>query len=228
MKIISLFLSMFVLLLTARSQNCEGFFPVKEGTVIEMQSFNPKDKLQAISRQTILSVNSLAEGLAIKVKSEQFDDKNKPVFDQELEMRCIGDVFYMDMKNFLDPKTMSGFKDMEVTVSGADLEFPGVMQVGQTLKDGDIKMAVNSSGMNIMNLEVKIYNRKVEAIESITTPAGTFECYKVSYDTEFRTMFKITAKGTEWISRNVGTVKSEQYDKNGKLTGYTLLTKFGK
>jgi hypothetical protein len=132
----------------------------------------------------------------------------------------------MDMKNFLDPKTMSGFQDMEVTVSGADLEMPGAMQVGQTLKDGDIKMAVNSSGMNIMNLEVKIYNRKVEAIETITTPAGTFECFKVSYDTEFRTMFKITAKGTEWISRNVGTVKSEQYDKNGKLTGYTLLSKF--
>jgi hypothetical protein len=29
--------------------------------------------------------------------------------------------------------------------------------------------------------------------------------------------------GTEWIAEKVGMVKSESYDKNGKLAGYTLL-----
>lgn len=224
--LIIIIIIMLIIAMSASAQNCEGFFPMKQGAVIETQSFNPKDKLQGTNRQTILAVDPLDEGVAIKVKSEQLDEKGNPSFEQELTMRCVGDVFYMDMKDMLDPKTMGGFQDMEVSVSGVDLEFPGVMQIGQTLNDGNIEMSASSSGFTVMNMEVKILNRKVEAYEPVTTPAGTFDCFKITYDVEMHTIVNIKAKGTEWIAKNVGVVKSEQYDKNGKLTGYTLLSKF--
>lgn len=226
MKKIILVLSFLLMISSTYAQQCEGFYPVKPGTVIETQNFNHKGKLQAVNRQSILSVSQTGDGTEVKVKSEQFDEKNQPVYEQELLMKCAGDVFYMDMKDLLDPKTMSGFQDMEVTISGVDLEFPGAMQPGQMLRDGNIVVTVFSSGFKVMNMEVRIFNRKVEAIEPVTTPAGTYECYKVTYDTEVQSVFKVTAKGTEWIARNIGTVKSEQYDKNGKLTGYSLLSKF--
>lgn len=226
MKNITGLLIMLMVAISAKAQNCEGFFPMKQGAVIETQSFNPKDKLQGMHRQTILAVDQVDEGVAIKVKSEQLDEKGKPSFEQELNMRCVDDVFYMDMKDMLDPKTMGGFQDMEVSVSGVDLEFPGIMQVGQTLNNGNIKMSVSSSGFTVMNMEVKILNRKVEAYEPVTTPAGTFDCFKISYDIEMKTVVNVKAKGTDWVAKNVGVVKSEQYDKNGKLTGYTLLSRF--
>jgi hypothetical protein len=226
MKKLTGLLIVLMIAMSAKAQNCEGFFPMKQGAVIETQSFSTKDKLQGTNRQTILAVEQLDEGVAIKVKSEQLDEKGKPTFDQELTMRCENDVFYMDMKDMLDPKTMSGFQDMEVSVSGVDLEFPGIMQVGQTLNDGNIEMSVSSSGFSVMNMNVKILNRKVEAFEPVTTPAGAFDCFKISYDIEMKTIVNIKAKGTEWVAKNVGVVKSEQYDKNGKLTGYTLLSKF--
>lgn len=31
-------------------------------------------------------------------------------------------------------------------------------------------------------MKITIYNRKVEGKDSITTTAGTFDCYKISYD----------------------------------------------
>ncbi|MDY0103120.1 MAG: hypothetical protein RBS07_09270 [Lentimicrobium sp.] len=226
MKKITGLLIMLMTAISAQAQNCEGFFPMKQGAVIETQSFNPKDKLQGTNRQTILAVDQIEDGMAITVKSEQLDEKGKPSFEQELTMRCVDDVFYMDMKEMLDPKTMGGFKDMEVSVSGVDLEFPGIMEVGQTLNDGNIEMSASSSGFTVMNMTVKILNRKVEAYEPVTTPAGTFDCFKISYDIEMHTIVNIKAKGTEWVAKNVGVVKSEQYDKNGKLTGYTLLSQF--
>ena len=226
MKNIFLFSVMLMLSSSAYTQHCEGFFPMKQGAVIETQSYSPKGKLQGTNRQTILSLESLEQGVAIKVKSEQLDEKGSPVFDQELTMRCVDDVFYMDMNDMLDPKTMSSYQDMEVSVSGIDLEFPGNMQVGQTLPDGNLNMSVESSGFSVMSMDLEIINRKVEAYEPITTPAGTFDCYKISYEMEVKTIFNMKTTGAEWVAKNIGVVKSEQYDKKGNLSGYTLLSKF--
>lgn len=208
------------------AQNCEGYFPAKPGTFIEMKNYDAKGKLTGTSQQTILAVEPLPAGLSLKVKSEQFDNKDKPTYAQELGMRCENGVFYMDMKNFLDPNTMGGMKDMEMSVDGLDLEYPNLLQVGQTLKDGEININFMSGGMPIMKMSVRMYNRKVEATESITTPAGIFECYRLSYDMDVKSIMKMTMKATQWVSRNVGAVKSESYDKNGKLVGYSLLTAF--
>ncbi|MBL7903518.1 MAG: hypothetical protein JNL22_00720 [Bacteroidales bacterium] len=208
------------------AQDCEGYFPAKGGTFIETKNYDAKGKLTGTSQQTILSVDQIPGGLSLKVKSESLDSKDKLQYSQELGMRCENGVFYMDMKNFLDPNTMSGFKDMEVSVDGIDLEYPSVLQIGQTLKDGDIQMKFMSGGMSIMTMSVRMFNRKVEALESITTPAGTFECYKLTYDMEIKSMIKMTVKATQWVARNVGAVKTESFDKNGKLVGYSLLTAF--
>jgi hypothetical protein len=113
---------------------------------------------------------------------------------------------------------------MEVTMDATDLDFPGDLSVGQTLKDGSITIKISSQGMAMMTMVVKIYDRKVEAIEDITTPAGTFSCYKMTSTIESKTMFTIIAKTTDWMAKNVGSVRSETYDKDGKLTGYMVLT----
>ncbi|HAH58211.1 MAG TPA: hypothetical protein DCL86_08700, partial [Bacteroidales bacterium] len=112
-----------------------------------------------------------------------------------------------------------------VTVDASDLAFPSRMEVGQTLPDGSVSMKV-SGGMAMLNMTVNIINRKVEAFESITVPAGTFDCYKITYDTDVKSIVKVTTTTAEWIAKNVGMVRSETYDKKGKLTGYTVLSKF--
>jgi len=72
-------------------------------------------------------------------------------------------------------------------------------------------------------MTVNVSNRKVEAVESLTTPAGTFECYKISYDVATKMMINVKTKGVEWFSKGVGMVKSETYDSAGKLLGSNVL-----
>ncbi len=100
---------------------------------------------------------------------------------------------------------------------------PSGMKAGDVLKDGDLKMSFSSGGMTVMNMEVSITNRKVEAIENLTTPAGTFECYKISYDISTKMMITVKMKGVEWYAQKVGMIKSESYSKDGKLQGSTVL-----
>lgn len=223
----TILLALSSLLLTGASfsQNCEAFYPFSKGAVIETQSFNAKGKLNGTSRQTILDLQTGSNSAAVKVKSESFDPKGKELSSQELVMKCENGIFIMDMKNFLDPKAMGGGGEMEVKVDAQNMEFPSVLTPGMMLKDARIKISMGSGGMTFMNMETLIFNRKVEGAETITTPAGTFECIKISYDCEVKAMVKVTVKGVQYIAKGIGVVRSETYDKNGKLTEYTIISK---
>ncbi len=207
------------------SQGCDAFYPMKKGSVIETQTFSAKDKLTGSNRQTILDLTTGANSASVKVKSDAFDAKGKELTSQELVMKCENGVFIMDMKNFLDPKAMGGGKDMEIKVDAQDMEYPQSLSAGMTLKDASIKISMGSGGMTFMSMETRIFNRKVEGVESITTPAGTYECFKLSYDCEVKSIVKATVKGVQYVSKGVGVVRSETYDKNGKLTDYTVISK---
>jgi hypothetical protein len=82
--------------------------------------------------------------------------------------------------------------------------------------------------MAIMNMTINVSNRKVEAVENLTTPAGTFECYKISFDVATKMMINVKSKGVEWFAKGIGMVKNETYDSNGKLLGSNVLTSIKK
>lgn len=208
----------------AKSQDCTFYCPVKEGTVMEVKHFNAKDKLQGTDKQTILSKQRSGGDLSVTIKVESFDEKNNLQSDRNLTYECKNGVFLFDMNNFIDPKTMSAYKDMQVSITASNLEIPGTLKAGQALKEGSIQMKISNQGMSLMNMNTTIKNRKVEAVENITTSAGTFECYKISYEIETKMMFTITGKGVDWIAKNTGVIRSESYDANGKLVSYNILS----
>ena len=93
-------------------------------------------------------------------------------------------------------------------------------------------MKMGDSGMNAgMDNQVKIHNRKVTAEEQVTTEAGTFDCYKITYDQTVTMKImgmerKNNFQGAEWFSKDAGMIKSESYNDKGKLTGSMVLTRF--
>ena len=65
----------------------------------------------------------------------------------------------------------------------------------------------------------------METIEDVTVAAGIFKGYKFSSDVNTVAMgIKVNAKSTEWYAKGVGIVKSESFDKNGKLQSRMELT----
>jgi hypothetical protein len=206
------------------AQDCEPYYIANEGSVREMTSYDKKDKLTGSTVQTMKEIKTIGNRIEYIIGTVSRDEKGKEYSSGDLRMSCEDGIFKMDMKNFLNEETMKGFEEMQVTMDATDLEFPADLGAGQTLSDGIITVKVSNQGMTMMTMVVRIYDRKVEAEEDMTTPAGTFSCYKMSYTIETKAMFTLVARCTDWVAMNVGSVRSETYDKNGKLMSYTVLT----
>lgn len=206
------------------AQDCEPYYLVDKGAVREMASYDKKDKLTGTSIQTVKEINTIGNKTEWTIGTVSKDEKGKEISSGDLRMSCQEGIFKMDMKNFIDEETLKSFEGMEITMDATDLDYPSDLTAGQTLKDGNITINVTNAGMSIMNMVVKIYDRKVESVEDITTPAGTFSCYKMTSTIETKTMFKVVAKSTDWMAKKVGPVRSETYDKDGKLMSYMVLT----
>jgi hypothetical protein len=222
MKNISLLFLLLVVAGYGFSQDCESWFPARKGAFIEMKNYDDKDKTTGIIRQTVTNVSDIPNGVEIKVHSQILDAKEKVLNEQDMEMRCQGGIFYMDMKNFYNQPTGSN-NDVEMTIDATDLEFPSTLSVGQTLPDGNMTMTYPAGPMT-MTMGVNITNRRVVDRETITTPAGTFDCYKITYDIELKVPIKMSNSAIQWYAKDAGAVRTETYNKKGKLIGYTLLT----
>jgi hypothetical protein len=210
--------------LSLYAQDCKMFFPAEKGTEMTMKSYNGKDKLTGTTINKIL--DKQVDGNKIKVifSSQSLDEKGKEIGNGQMEVKCEGGVFYIDMKNYLDDQMMEAYKDMQVEIETNNaMQFPGNMDIGTALPDANIVVRMSNQGIPMFSLSVNITNRKIEGKESITTPAGTYDCFKMSYDIETKTMMTMKMKGVDWVAENVGTVRSESLDKNGKLLGYTIL-----
>jgi len=205
-----------------KAQNCEAYFPMKVGSSWEMKNYDEKDKLTGTTKSKVTKSDGDATSIVATIFYEMFDNKNALSATGDYVAKCSNGAFTVNMKNMLNSKTLEAYKDMEVTIAGDDIEMPVNPTVGQTLKDATLTLTV--TGMAMMNMTIKLYNRKVAAIETVTTPAGTFEkCVKITYNAKTHMMFDIETSGAEWYAKGIGMVKSESFDAKGKKMGYSLL-----
>lgn len=221
----------YVVVLLAFSGNgfaqCNEFYQFKEGSEWEMESYDAKGKLSGTNRQKVISYQGSSNSFTAKVHSTVMDKKGKEVMQGDLDFKCQDGTMIIDMRNFINEEQMKAFQNYEMQMQGENLEVPNTISVGQTLKDGSITMTAANSPIP-MNMSVSITDRKVVGKESITTPAGTFDCYKITSNSTVKTKMAIGMtiefSTIEWLAPKVAVVKSESYRK-GKLQGYSLLTK---
>ena len=211
---------------TVMAQDCTFFYPMDKGTVMELKHYDKKARVSGTTRQEIIDKQNNDGAIQLSIKNTYFDEKGNELMTSDLTMECRDGVFTFDMDQYLNDEMLTAVEDMEFTITGDNLEFPAEMNAGDQLKDGKISLVVED--MPMMNMTTTVYNRNVEAIEKITTEAGTFECYKISYDVLTDAMIDIQTSGIEWIARDAGAVRTESYNKNGKLTGYSELVKLEK
>lgn len=208
---------------------CNAFFPFKKGTTLEYTNYDKKDRPEATMTHYVVSLEETGEGVVAEVETKMQDKKGKNQFDGSYTVRCEENTLYMDMSNFLPQEMMESMGDMEAEVESDGVIIPENLEVGQSLPDASTTISLTSGGLgNLMNMTVTVMNRKVESRETVETPAGTFDCYKITYDTETKTIMKKTFSSAEWYAEGVGVVKSENYKKNGKVDSYMLLTKLDK
>lgn len=221
---------MFLASFALKAQNvCEsGYLAFRQGVSFELSNYDKKGKLTGVQHQKINSVEADGDGFKADVSMNFTNEKGKTISEGSYGIECKDGVLYMDLSALFDPRSMAGFKDMEMEMSGSALEFPAKLVPGQSLPDGNITMKANSGGMTLMTINMNVTNRQVEAAETVTTPAGTFECVRISQETEMKAIIKRKFKTVSWYAVGVGMVKSENLDEKGNVESSTVLTKFEK
>lgn len=209
----------------ARAQCHNTYFDYKEGTEIKMTSYNKKGKVEAENVLTYTEFKTSGKTTEVKVHMQGLDKKGKETMQTDYTMTCENNVIQFDLTYYM-AGSMNGMEDMEYEITSENLEYPSVLKEGQTLNDASMEFRTVNSPMPFV-LTMKMDNRKVVGKETITTPAGTFECFKISYDTH-NTVGAVTVNSASivYLAPKVGVVKIEHYRPNGNSMGYELLTSF--
>lgn len=220
-KLFVLLSTIFIFQKTANAQTC-GYLLLKNNSEVEMSMFDKKGNPSGKVVYKVLSSN----GTEAKVNSKVFNEKGKELTSAEGNYKCDGGNFSVDMKAMLpgDQAKSMNMKDMEVKTNNATLYYPTTLTVGSKLPDNEFTADTYTGGMKIMSMGMKVTDRKVEGKESITTPAGKFDCYKITSNQTIKSIFNFNMQTTEWFAPNVGVIKTEVYRK-GDLTSTMLLTK---
>lgn len=211
------------------AQNCTEYYPLSTGSNWEMTQYNKKDKLESINHVTVSSYSDTDNGYLAVLTSSTIDNKENEGGTSEVWMKCENGVFYFDMKSFISSSTLETYQDMDIDVVATDLQYPETLEAGMNLNDANITFQVKNNGFAVITININITNRKVEGKESVVTPAGTFETWKISYNVDSKIgMIKAHSRIIEYLSLGNGIVKSETYNNKGALQGYSLLTKIEK
>ncbi len=210
------------------AQNCGSYYPMVEGATFEYTNYNKKGKKEGVAKYRVSEVNTSGDVTDATMYIELVDEKGKEIYKTDYKFSCTGNAVSIDYESLIPSSTLQQYEDMEMDISGTDLELPNDLSVGQELPDANVTIKISMSGIN-MNTTVDMINRKVEKQESVTTPAGTFDCYVIYNDNKMKAMMvKSTLGSRAWFSEGVGMIKQESYKKNGDIMTSTVLTAFSK
>lgn len=165
------------------------------------------------------------------LKSGVYDAKNKLDNLQDLRYMCRQDTCFTDGTSELNQESLRSFRDRRFSYEPVPLAWPNHPTVGSTLPSGGITVQVSSTAVDIAKVYTTVKNRKVVGgPEAITTPAGTFQCYKVESERESGTaaradmVMRNSQRVVDYYTPEVGLVRSEFYDKKGNLEQVRVLT----
>lgn len=228
MRTYFLFLISFLFLVpVAISQNnCDIYYPMKEGAKFQITNYNKKQKVTSVIDYNVVKIQNTSAGTVGTLTTTVKEGKSKVIASQEFDIICKDNKLSVDFETLFDPSMLDQLgENVEYEITGTNLDWPSDFTVGSTLPDASMSMNISMAGMN-MTTTVDIINRKVIGQEKVTTPAGTFDCYVLTYDTSAKTMgMGMTTSSKQWVAKGVGMVKQEDSSK-GKLDSTSELTLF--
>jgi hypothetical protein len=173
----------------------------KVGAVAEYETKGSDGSVLAITRMTVTKIDSADErNYTVNANMETFDANRQPV------TAPIATTTKVQNGAVVITSSMPG-----VEAEGTFPTFPADMNVGYEHE--------YSSTVKMMGMSATTSGKdRVVARESLTTPAGTFDCFKIESDVTVNTMGQNqNMKTVTWLSAGVGTAKMEIRDGAGSM-----------
>jgi len=213
---------------------CGKMIFFQPGAEIEAVTYDEDGKLTSKQLTKILSVTNEGGVTVANVEgidSVYGDPKSTSV---KYSYKCDGNKIFFDIASMFRTEE----KEKDASFESSLIEYPINVTAGETLPDAVGTMSSERDGKK-MTLKYFYKDRKVEGKETITTSAGTWDCFKISntveaemdipgMDEKTKEMMKKMKEGmktttTTWFSPDFGIVKMEMY-MNGKLESRNEVT----
>ncbi|WP_276499560.1 hypothetical protein [Pontibacter litorisediminis] len=212
--------------------DCADYQLLRENTKYELLNYDRKDRQTGRIVYNVTNVENSGDKVEATIHSQVYDEEGKLATENDFKIGCENGSISMDLNSLMGPNMMGTYKEMEMAVEGNKLLYPSNLQAGQKLEDGTMTMEMKDkeSGQKAMTMVMKVTNRTVEGKESVTVPAGTYDSYKIRYNTDMENramemkMPGMRMETVEYYVPEIGTVRTETY-RNGKLLSYTVLSK---
>lgn len=220
-------------LLYGQQQDCKSYYFLQNNAEIEMSIYDGKGTLVAKNIEKVLNVNRTANVISSNFSTTLKDAKGKNLSNGSGKFQCNGTEVLLDLQMAMPNIPQLQNMKMEPGSNEIYLSYPATLKEGQTLAGGEKEMHGNMNGMEISML-LKVSDRKVGAKEKITTPAGTWDCYKITYKLSFTVQMMGTnfpmdldLNATDWFAPGFGIVKTDS-ERGGTLMGSMQITSLKK
>ena len=196
------------------AQDCNGYYFLQNNKTIEMAILDKKGNPSMKQVYTVSNVNNSGSTTTADLNSEMFNNKGKSMATSKAKIKCDGGVMMVDMKLSMPQQPGSPMaSETDVKADDIYMEYPTNMNVGDNLKNASMHMDFDNNGMK-QSVDMDVFDRKVEGKEKITTPAGSCDCYKISYKSKIRmkTMgigVPMNVEGVEFFAPGFGVVKTQ-------------------
>ncbi|RTQ52575.1 hypothetical protein EJV47_06070 [Hymenobacter gummosus] len=207
--------------------SCAQPFGLTDGTELTYQLSDEKKRPQGTQ---ILKVASITPHEAEKkapaytevlLKSSLYDANNRLQRNDEYVYQCRRDTVLTDGRLLLDPALLRSFRDRRFAYEPVHLAWPNQPTPGP-LPGGKLTVQVSSPSVDIAQVVTTVSQRKISGPQSLTTPAGTFQCYKVEARYEYVTQARAdmarrsVKRVVDYYAPGVGMVRSEMHDADGE------------
>ncbi len=118
-----------------------------------------------------------------------------------------------------DGDVLFDFGGIAIAAEGGGFVLPKNLEVGMELPTGEVTV-------EMLGIKSKqdITSHQVVAKETLTVPAGTYECYVVERQFTAKVLgMKTKGSMKTWYARGIGAVRMDNYDKKGKVTSSQVL-----
>lgn len=234
MKKYFIILLIALLPLSVFAQNCGGYYYLQDHSEIQMTSYDRDGKPSVVVTSRITGVSSIPGGIKSNFQTT-VKDKDGQLMDQgQGTMKCLHGNLSVDMRQSMPSGSMKQFQNMRVKADEAYIVYPADMRVGQALPDASYHMEIykNESDKRFATIDYTVSKRKVAGKEQVTTPAGSWNCFKITSSMTMKITIGIAIpmrfEVTEWFAPDFGIVKTEDDRRNGKQVGSMELTRIKK
>ncbi len=206
------------------AQSCQNYYQFKNGAVIEMTITNRKGKVTGKQIIKPSNVHTVGGALTATVNTQFVNENGKELNSSVYQAKCLGNKIEVDMRMSMPPSPQgSPTGSADATLTGDYLTYPATLAVGSHLPDGNAQLTMNNGGIAATST-IAITNRQVVGKESVTTSAGTWDCFKITAHTKLAVAMgrlnlpAMNLDTTEWYAPGFGLVKTESEHGKTEIT----------